>query len=329
MGTLAEAIRQQAYTIYPIIQPADYPSLKTINFYLIQREGGLALIDAGVDSDSCMGRLEDTLKQAGADIRDLDAILLTHHHEDHAGLVPRLLEIKDIPVYAHRDAVPRLKMDRNFLEMRLEFFRRLYREMGCGEMGAERFARLEQTLRKAPQHALQAEINEIGEGDQIFGFEVIETPGHSPDSITFLDAAGRTAFTGDVLISGSSVNAIIDPTPNGSRLPSVSQQRRSLERLAGLGADILYTGHHEPIRIITGLVSDRISRMERKCEKLLKLIGSGISVPARITEAYYRDLYRTQFPLVMSEIIGHLDYLEEQGKVTKTMSDGVWHYQNA
>lgn len=326
---MAEAIRQQTYTIYPIIQPSDYPALKTINFYLIRREGGLALIDAGVDTDACMELLDNTLEQAGAEISDLDAILLTHHHEDHAGLMPRILEIRDIPVYAHREAVPRLKLDRGFLEMRLEFFRRLYSEMGGGDMGAERFARLEQTIREAPQHALQTEINEIGEGDQVFGFEVIETPGHSPDSITLLDAAGRTAFTGDVLIDGSSVNAIIDPALSGSRLPSVSQQRRSLERLAGLGADILYTGHHEPIRNIEELVRDRISRMDRKCGKLLKLIGSGISVPARITEAYYRDLYRTQFPLVMSEIIGHLDYLEEQGEITKTSDEGVWHYHPA
>ncbi|WP_424237797.1 MBL fold metallo-hydrolase [Bhargavaea ginsengi] len=326
---MAEAIRQQTYTIYPVIQPADYPTLKTINFFLIRREDGLVLIDAGVDTDDCMDRLRDTLKQAGAEIGDLDAILLTHHHEDHAGLVPRILEEKDIPVYAHRDAVPRLRLDKEFLEMRLAFFRRLYREMGGGEMGTGRFARLEQTIREAPKYALKAEIVEIGEGDRVFGFEVIETPGHSPDSITFLDAEGRAAFTGDVLIDGSSVNAIIDPAANGSRLPSVSQQRRSLERLARLDADVLYTGHHGSIRNHRELVRDRISRMDKKCEKLISLIGSGISVPAQITEAYYGKLYNTQFPLVMSEIIGHLDYLEEQGKVEKAMEDGVWHYHPA
>ena len=326
---MAEAIRQQTYTIYPIVQPGIYPTLRTINFYLIKRPEGMVLIDAGIDTDDCMERLQDTLKQAGAEIGDLDAILLTHHHEDHAGLVPRVLEKKAVPIYAHRDAVPRLRLDKDFLEMRLAFFRRLYREMGGGNMGAERFARLEQTIREAPQHAIMADINEIGEGDRVFGFEVVETPGHSPDSITFLDADGRTAFTGDVLIEGSSVNAIIDPAPNGSRLPSVSQQRRSLERLAGLGADVLYTGHHEPVRNTKDLVRERMSRMDRKCEKLLSLIRSGVTVPAQITEVYYRDLYRTQFPLVMSEIIGHLDYLEEQGKVTKSMAEEVWHYHPA
>jgi glyoxylase-like metal-dependent hydrolase (beta-lactamase superfamily II) len=323
---MAEAIRQQTYTIYPVIQPGIYPTLKTINFYLIKRPEGLVLIDAGVDADDCMERLEDTLKQAGADLGDLDAILLTHHHEDHVGLVPRILKNRDIPVYAHRDAVPRLRLDREFLEMRLAFFKQLYIEMGGGGRGAERFAKMEQTIRDSAQNAIRNEIIEIGEGDRVFGFEVIETPGHSPDCITFLDTDGRTAFTGDVLIEGSSVNAIIDPAMNGSRLPSVSQQRRSLERLAGLGADVLYTGHHEPVRNTHKLVRDRISRMDRKCEKLIGLIGSGVTVPAKITEAYYKELYRTQFPLVMSEIIGHLDYLEEQGKVTKTMEDGVWNY---
>ena len=36
--------------------------------------------------------------------------------------------------------------------------------------------------------------------------------------------------------------------------------------------------------------------------------------------------YEKQFSPVMSEVIGHLDYLEEQRKVRKELHKGVWHY---
>src|SRR5688572_20482367 len=39
---------------------------------------------------------------------------------------------------------------------------------------------------------------------------VLHTPGHSPDHVVFWDAAARTAFTGDLVVSGSSV--MIDTT---------------------------------------------------------------------------------------------------------------------
>ncbi|WP_260842610.1 hypothetical protein [Siminovitchia fortis] len=33
-----------------------------------------------------------------------------------------------------------------------------------------------------------------------------------------------------------------------------------------------------------------------------------------VAQAYYKEKYVKQFSLVMSEVIGHLDYLEERGE---------------
>ncbi|MFC0231130.1 MBL fold metallo-hydrolase [Bhargavaea ullalensis] len=313
--------------VHPVIWDTDYGMVGSINFYLLDTGGSLVLIDAGLDSDECRTRLQSELKNIGATVADISRILLTHHHEDHAGLVPWLLEQQNIPVHAHPDAVPRLKADRKFLEMRLEFFRTLYREMGCGDMGAARFETLEETIRDADELALRTEIRPLEEGDSICRLDVIETPGHSPDCISFVDKRNRFVFSGDVILDGASVNALIDPDLDGNRLPSVSQQRQSLKKISGLDTDVLLPGHRNEIRNHRELAAEKIARMDRKDVRILDLIRGGTHVPAEIAQAYYGKKYHAVFPLIMSEIIGHLDFLESEGKISKTMTRGIWHYR--
>lgn len=64
-----------------------------------------------------------------------------------------------------------------------------------------------------------------------------------------------------------------------------------------------------------------------KITKILTLIESGISTGNELAKEFYKQKYIAEFPLVMSEIIGHLDYLEYQGKVTKNLVENVVHYQ--
>jgi hypothetical protein len=58
----------------------------------------------------------------------------------------------------------------------------------------------------------------------------------------------------------------------------------------------------------------------------MNLILNGVTTASGLAQAYYGNKYSEQFSLVMSEIIGHLDYLEFNGKIRKEMEKGVWHY---
>ena len=83
----------------------------------------------------------------------------------------------------------------------------------------------------------------LDEGDTVsFGsitLDVLHTPGHSPDSICFVDADSRQALTGDVLFQGS-----IGRTQG---LPQTSQpqlMRSITDTLLPLGDDLtIYPGH--------------------------------------------------------------------------------------
>jgi glyoxylase-like metal-dependent hydrolase (beta-lactamase superfamily II) len=309
--------------VFPIIVPAQH--LKTINFFLVKHESGLSLIDAGLDDEACWNELQTQLKKNGLRLEDLTEIILTHHHFDHVGLVNRIVSLHPIPVFASPLSIPRLKRDPHFMENRINFYEQVYKEMGCGELGNKQIHYLRKSIKKNKHQAIQAEIKEI-KSNQILHFNVLEIPGHAPDHIAFWDAERKWLFSGDLLLEHISSNAFIEPDENGKRLHSLVQQKDSLMKCSSLHADIVFSGHGDMIEHPNDLIAKRLERIEDKAQRFLRLVQDGIATVNDLAETYYKKTYYEQFPLVVSEVVSHLDYLEIQRDVNKEFINGVWHY---
>ncbi|MFF2288311.1 MBL fold metallo-hydrolase [Peribacillus butanolivorans] len=310
--------------IYPIIAPSAL-SLKSINFYLVKQDESLTLVDAGMNDDVCWNALQNTLKENGFTIKDITEILLTHHHGDHVGLVNRITALHPIPVYAHSKSVPRLKRDPDFLSMRIEFYKQLYLQMGCGELGDKQVAYLFNAVDNNKDQRLNCDIIEITEKKWL-NFEVIEFPGHAPDQIAFLDQKEKRLLAGDLLIEHISSNALIEPDENGNRMLTLVDHIDSLKRCLSLQINLILPGHGNIIEHPGSLIEKRLNSIESKSQKILALIESGISTGNELAKTFYKEKYVKEFPLVMSEIIGHLDYLEYQEKINKEIIKNVVHY---
>ncbi|MBK3493663.1 MBL fold metallo-hydrolase [Viridibacillus sp. YIM B01967] len=319
-------ITKKGRTVYPILMPTSYGNMGTINSFLLQDGDSLSLIDAGIHTEEYKQALIVTLAENGFLISDLSRILLTHHHEDHIGLVNWILQQKDIPVYAHPEAIPRLMVDSEFLTMRKNFFTELYIEMGCIDDAKPRLKKLQRTIEQQKEYAIQTTIRPLIEGDEILGMTVVETAGHSADSISFYDMERKWLFAGDVVLQTTATNAIVDPNVKGNRLHTVRQYKKSLERIQQLDIDLLFPGHQEIIEDHQTVIAQKLEKMHRKAERLYHVIEEGIERPKQIAQKLYRNKFNTEFSLVMSEVIGYLDYLEEKGHLLKTIQDGVWHY---
>ncbi len=317
-------LKKADFEVFPIIVP-DKSSLRTVNFFLVRQEHSLSLIDAGLNNEECWMALLESLNRNGFTLSDLTEIILTHHHIDHIGLVNKITSKYPIPVYAHSDSIPRLKRDKNFLGMRVEFFAQLYKEMGCNENGDRHVAYLKKAIGQNKQSAIQADISGIVE-EQLLNFNIIEVPGHAPDQIAFYDKRNSWLFAGDLLIEHISSNALVEPDLFGRKIPSLSQQIDSLKKCLALDVDLVLPGHGALIERPKLLISKRLERIEAKINRLIQLIESGISTGNDLALSYYKNTYYEQFSLVMSEIIGHLDYLEVQGRIKKNFTNGIWHY---
>lgn len=312
-------------SVYPIfISTAS--SLKSYNFYLVEDQGTLMLIDAGIDTENCWAALLGALAANGFCVEDISMILLTHNHYDHVGLVNRITKQKEVPVFAHAEAYLRLKRDKDFFEMRTYFFNELYREMGCGEAGEKQVQRLKEAVIKNEKQRIQADILPLPIEQPIAGFRVMETPGHSPDHVSFHDAKRNWLFSGDHIIGHISSNAIVEPNYGGQRLFTIEQYLLSLENCLHVDYDIAFPGHGDLLYEPKQLVQQRIRRIQEKAEKFLKILEKGVRTADELAQQVYRHKYQSDFSLVMSEIIGHLDYLEGQRKIQKKKKNGVWEY---
>lgn len=310
--------------IFPIIVPVKSP-LQSINFYLLKTENSLFLIDAGMNIDDCWNALHNTLTSNGFALNDLTHIIVTHHHVDHIGLINRIVKTNPIPVYAHKLSVPRLKRDDDYLQKRIDFFEQLYAEMGCGEAGEKQIKYLKNAMKNNKNQAIETDIYNIEELS-VQPFETIEIPGHAIDQIAFYNQQQKILIAGDLLIEHISSNALIEPDENGKRIKSLLIHESSLKKVQKLAIETVYSGHGNVIDKPYELIQKRIDGIEAKAHKFLALLTDDRLTASELAQKYYKDMYKKQFSLVMSEVIGHLDYLEDKGKIAKELESGVWKY---
>ena len=93
-------------------------SVAGVNCFLVRRDDGLTLIDAGLPRTRRV--LRDVLARLGAQAGDIDALVLTHGHFDHVGMAreirgtgtPVLVHSRDAELarhpYQYRPAAPRV-----------------------------------------------------------------------------------------------------------------------------------------------------------------------------------------------------------------------------
>ncbi|WP_285766707.1 MBL fold metallo-hydrolase [Peribacillus sp. SI8-4] len=309
--------------VFPIIVPF-CNKLKSINFYLVRYKDSLILIDAGMDTEDCWRSLQKILEENHYKLIDISAILLTHHHTDHIGLVNRIVCANPIPVYAHPRAIPILKRDSEYMKRRKEFFRNLYRQMGCGKFGDRQVVDLHNPILLTEDKKIECDIKVAQ--DLFFDFDILDIPGHAPDQIAFYNRNCKWLFSGDLLIAHMASNAFIEPNLDGVRTNSLIQQKRSLEKCLSLDVEVIFSGHGDILQNPVDIIKERIIELDKKANIYLDIIKSGISTGHDIARFRFNERYEKQFFNIISEIIGYLDYLELQGEIHKEMENGIWQY---
>jgi glyoxylase-like metal-dependent hydrolase (beta-lactamase superfamily II) len=148
-----------------------------VNCYLVREADGLNLVDTGLP-----GSADDILaaaRQLGAPIR---RIVLTHAHMDHIGSVDALVEklgSGNVDLVSNVRSVPLLQNPPNTSLQANEPQRKI--------KGSFKAIKAQPTLL-------------LSEGDLIGSLRAIDTPGHLPGHLSFLDERDGTLYAGDALI---------------------------------------------------------------------------------------------------------------------------------
>ena len=82
-------------------------------------------------------------------------------------------------------------------------------------------------------------------------------------------------------------------------------------------------GHGEEIRGHRPLIEERFRLHERRARKLLGLIAERPRTAYELAQAMWGNVAVTQAYLTLSEVLGHVDLLRNDGHVTEVEDDGV------
>jgi glyoxylase-like metal-dependent hydrolase (beta-lactamase superfamily II) len=303
-----------------------------VNCWLIEDEP-LTLVDTGPNSGKALDELQRQLAEHGHSIDDLELVILTHQHIDHLGLVEIIAEHSGAEVAALDLAARRLANFAEDAELEDEFSAALMLRNGIPENVVIALQGVSRAFRAWGSHANVTRPLADGERIKLAGrtLEVMHRPGHSPSDTVFWDAERRILIAADHLLPTISSNPLISRPLDGSgeRTQALVTYIESLRKTRELPAEIVLPGHGEPITDHVSLIDERLAMTERRKRKILSLLGEQPKTGHEIAQELWGNVAVTQAFLTLSEVIGHLDLLRNEGLVREVEDGAVVRYQLA
>ncbi len=301
-----------------------------VNCYLLE-DRPLTLIDTGPNSGKALDELQAQLGARGHSIDDLELVILTHQHIDHLGLVEIIVQHSGAKVAALGLASDRLANFREDAELEDDFAVELMLRNGIPQEVAFALQSVSRSFRGWGARAEVTDSLEDGE-EMVFAdrrLQVLHRPGHSPSDTVFWDAERRILIAADHLIAHISSNPLITRPLDGSaeRPQALAAYIESMRKTRELPAEIVLSGHGEPITDHVALIDERFAKHEQRKEKIYRLIAERPRTGYEIAQALWGNVAVTQAFLTLSEVIGHADLLVNEGRVREVEDEEVVRYE--
>jgi glyoxylase-like metal-dependent hydrolase (beta-lactamase superfamily II) len=232
----------------------------------------MALVDPGSGEPEHLAELFALTDHLASEGRRVTMIVVTHHHPDHTGGVAACRERYGARVVGHRALAERVPLD---------------------------------------VVVKDGDVLPLAPGLNDWTLRVLETPGHTRDSISLWQPKRRTLFCGDLLPGGPG-SVVIDP-PDGD----MRAYLESLERCAALEPAILFPAHGSPagaaVRRIRALIAHRLEREAR----VLAALDVGPRPLEDLVPRVYDDTPRELWGWAERSLLAHLMKLEREGRAER------------
>lgn len=172
-------------------------NLGFVSAYVLARGNSAAIVDTGTEGSA--ETIGESLKSLGLTYSDVEHVILTHNHGDHAGSIAAVLDnATNAATYAGEADLAGIAADA---------------------------------------------INPLVGGEDIFGFEMIATPGHTLGHMAVIDHAAGLLVAGDAIFTEGG-GVVEGPERFFNDVPT---SRDSIRTLASLSYNTLLVGHGDPI----------------------------------------------------------------------------------
>lgn len=217
-------------------------SVFPVNCYLVEESDGLTLIDAALGFCT-----KGIMKAAETIGKPITKIVLTHAHEDHVGALDSIKKLlPEVPVY---------------ISIRDHRLMNGDRSLDSHEAQTPIKGGVPKKLKTRANILLK-------EGDLIGSLTAIETPGHTPGSMSFLDLRTKALVAGDALQTRGGIGVAGDIIP-WFPFPAFGTWNKetaliSVRKLVGYQPELLAVGHGEMVMNPVKEMEQAIKHLERK-----------------------------------------------------------------
>jgi glyoxylase-like metal-dependent hydrolase (beta-lactamase superfamily II) len=159
-----------------------------------------------------------------------------------------------------------------------------------------------------PRHRLGSEGLSEGDVVRLDGLEiqVMETPGHSDDSLCFWIAADSAILTGDTVL-GHGTTVV-----EGSLGDYLSSLDRLRDFAGDAGARTILPGHGSKLDDPLGALDHYISHRRERLAQVEAAVANGARTAREVVEIVYADVDRSLWPAAEWSVQAQLDYLRER-----------------
>jgi len=307
-----------------------------VNAYLIEDEP-LTLIDSGPNSAKALDELELALAARGHRIEDIELLVITHQHIDHFGLAAVLARRSEAPVAALAGLDRYLSNFREEAEAEDRFAELTMRRHG---IPADVVAALRAVSASFRAWGSTVEVaRALHDGDELElkgrSLRVLHRPGHSPSDTVFHDEANGILIAGDHLIGHISSNPIVARPLHahgeytGARPHALVAYLDSLEKTRAMDVDLVLAGHGAPVTDHAAVIDSRKRLHTRRAERIFGLLEAEPLTAYEMASRLWGNVAVAQAYLTLSEVLGHLDLLIDEGRVSEEEHHGVVRFSAA
>jgi glyoxylase-like metal-dependent hydrolase (beta-lactamase superfamily II) len=296
--------------------PLSLPGVPHCNAWALQAGDGIVLVDCGMDEPGSLRELQRALEQVGLALADVQLLVCTHAHIDHAGQAATVqartgCELWLHPCHEHASAPsedPDAALVRGI---------EIGRQSGVPEEPLRRWAASRQGQRTGMAGPLLPDrdlLPGVVVQTDLGPWEVHDTPGHAPSHVVLHQPERRLLLSGDHVLGRIALYFDHGWTPD-----PVGEFLASLEVVEALDVRLSLSGHGRPFTDLAGHVRGNRELIARRLDAVVAALDErGASTAFDLLPAVYGEDYAPAMAAwLLTKVLCYLEHLERRGVVRR------------